>query len=150
MASGESTVFRKPKLAFDPDDYETTQVFYTSKDGTKIPMFLSHKKGLKRDGTNPTLALRLRRVQHLADAGVQPEQPGLDGDGRRLRRSPTCAAAASTARTWHKAGTKLKKQNVFDDFIAAAEWLIEQQVHVARPSWRSPAARTAACSSAPA
>ena len=102
--TGESTVFKRPKVDFNPDDYETTQVFYASKDGTKIPMFLSHKKGLKRDGHEPDLSLRLRRVQHRADARVQPGQHRLDGDGRRLRRSPTSGAAASTARTGTRPG----------------------------------------------
>ena len=86
VATGKSTLFRQPKVDFDPNDYETKQVFYTSKDGTRVPMFITHKKGLKLDGQNPTYPLRLRRLQHLAHARLLRQQPRLDGDGRRLRR----------------------------------------------------------------
>ena len=99
VASGQSTVWRQPKLKFNPDDYETTQVFYTSKDGTRIPMFLSHKKGLKRDGKNPTLLYGYGGFNISLTPDLQPGGPGLDGDGRRCTPSPTCAAAASTARS---------------------------------------------------
>ena len=85
FAASASTVFRQPKVAFDPADFETVQVFYPSKDGTKIPMFLTYKKGLKKDGANPTLSLRLRRLQHLADAGLLAGAHRVDGDGRHLR-----------------------------------------------------------------
>ena len=98
FATAKSTVFKQPTVDFAPADFETVEVFYPSKDGTKIPMFLTYKKGLKKDGQNPTIPLWLRRVQRRHDAGL------LAGD--RLRgwrwaassRRPACAAAASTAR----------------------------------------------------
>jgi prolyl oligopeptidase len=127
VASGRSTVFRKPRLAFDPADYETTQVFYKSKDGTRVPMFLSHKKGIKLDGSNPTLlygyggfnipltpTFSASNLVWMEMGGVYA-QANLRGGGEY-------------GEAWHKAGTKLTKQNVFDDFIAAAEWLIEHKV----------------------
>jgi prolyl oligopeptidase len=125
VGSGRSSVFRKPKLAFDPDDYETTQVSYRSKDGTEIPMFLSHKKGLRKNGNTPTLlfgyggfnisltpAFSVSNLVWMELGGIYA-QPNLRGGGEY-------------GEAWHKAGTKLRKQNVFDDFIAAAEWLIGQ------------------------
>ena len=136
-------------MKFNPDDYEVKQVFYTSKDGTKVPMFITHKKGLKLDGNEPDAAVRLRRLQHLADAGLlgQPALPGWRWAAST--RSPTCAAAASTARTGTRPARSCKKQNVFDDFIAAAEWLIANKYTRRRTSWPSRAAATAACWSAP-
>jgi len=126
VASGKSTVFRKPRLAFDPDDYETNQVFYRSKDGTSIPMFLSHKKGFQPGGRTPTLlygyggfnisltpAFSVSNLVWMEMGGVFA-QPNLRGGGEY-------------GEAWHKAGTKLTKQNVFDDFIAAAEWLVEHR-----------------------
>lgn len=123
MQTGASTVFRTPQVKFNPADYETKQVFYTSKDGTRVPMFISHKKGLKLDGKNPTLLYGYGgfnisltpgfSVANLAwmEMGGVYAVPNLRGGGEYGER-------------WHKAGTKLQKQNVFDDFIAAAEWLI--------------------------
>jgi prolyl oligopeptidase len=128
VASGRSTVFRKPKLAFDPGDYETTQVFYESKDGTRVPMFLSHKKGLKPGpgAKVPTLLyayggfnIALTPVFSVSNL-VWMEMGGLYAQ-------PNLRGGGEYGEAWHKAGTKLKKQNVFDDFISAAEWLIAQQ-----------------------
>lgn len=123
MSTGESTLLRQAKVAFNPDDYETKQIFYESKDGTKVPMFICHKKGLKLDGTNPTLlygyggfnisltpGFSVSRLTWMELGGVFA-MPNLRGGGEY-------------GEPWHKAGTKLQKQNVFDDFIAAAEWLI--------------------------
>jgi prolyl oligopeptidase len=123
MVTGKSTVFRQPKVDFDPNAYETKQVFYSSKDGTKIPMFITHKKGLKLDGKNPTYlygyggfnisltpAFSVGNLVWMELGGVYA-QPNLRGGGEY-------------GEAWHQAGMKLKKQNVFDDFIAAAEWLI--------------------------
>ena len=116
------TVYRQPKLAFDPERFETVQVFYPSKDGTKIPMTISYRKGLKRDGNNPTLlygyggfdisllpGFAAKLVLWMEMGGVYA-QPNLRGGGEY-------------GDAWHWAGAKLKKQNVFDDFIAAAEYL---------------------------
>lgn len=126
VAEGKSETFRSPKLAFDPDAYETTQVFYKSKDGTRVPMFITHKKGLALDGKNPTLlygyggfnipltpAFSASNLVWMEMGGVFA-QPNLRGGGEY-------------GEEWHKAGTKAKKQNVFDDFISAAEWLIEHK-----------------------
>ncbi len=123
MISGESTVFREPQVDFNPDSYETKQVFYSSKDGTQVPMFISHKKGIQLDGNNPTFLM------------------GYGGFGISLTPSfsvgvlvwmemggvyavPNLRGGGEYGEEWHQAGTKLNKQNVFDDFIAAAEWLI--------------------------
>lgn len=126
MLTGKSTKLRQAKVNFDPDDYTVEQVFYSSKDGTKVPMFIAHKKGLKLDGTNPTLlygyggfaisltpTFSISRVGWLEMGGVFAV-PNLRGGGEY-------------GEEWHKAGTKERKQNVFDDFIGAAEWLIEHQ-----------------------
>lgn len=126
LITGKSTVFRQPKVTFDPDDFEVKQVFYSSKDGTRIPMFLSHKKGIELDGSNPTLlygyggfdiSLTPRfltaRLWWLEQGGVLAVA-NLRGGGEY-------------GESWHKAGTKANKQNVFDDFIGAAEWLIENK-----------------------
>jgi prolyl oligopeptidase len=116
-------VFKSPQVKFDPSQYETTQVFYTSKDGTRVPMFLSHKKGLKLDGNNPTLLYGYGGFNAPMTPGfsvanlVWMEQGGVYAVAN-LR------GGGEYGREWHEAGTKLRKQNVFDDFIAAAEWLI--------------------------
>ncbi len=123
MVTGRSELFRKPKLAFNPDDYETRQVFYTSKDGTRVPMFITAKKGLKLDGSNPTLLygyggfnISLTPTFSVA-ALVWMEMGGVYA-------VPNLRGGGEYGKQWHEAGMKLKKQNVFDDFIAAAEWLI--------------------------
>ena len=119
-------MFKQPKVEFDPTQYETKQVFYTSKDGTRVPMFLTHKKGLKLDGAESDAALRLRRLQHLADAGLQrPTMAWLEMGG--VYAQPNLRGGGEYGEDWHQAGTKAKKQNVFDDFIAAAEWLIAKK-----------------------
>ena len=85
FGTAKSTVFKQPTVDFAPADFETVEVFYPSKDGTKIPMFLTYKKGLKKDGQNPTIPLWLRRVQRRHDAGLLARHDRVDGDGRHLR-----------------------------------------------------------------
>jgi prolyl oligopeptidase len=126
MKSMKSEVYREPKVAFDRTAYETKEVFVPSKDGTKVPLFLTYKKGLKLDGSNPTLlyayggfnvsltpAFSATRVAWLEKGGIYA-QASLRGGGEY-------------GDAWHEAGMKLQKQNVFDDFIACAEWLIAQK-----------------------
>ncbi len=123
MVTGKSSLFRSAKVDFDPDGYEVKQVFYPSKDGTMIPMFIVHKKGIELDGNNPTLlygyggfnismtpGFSVSRLMWMEMGGVFAVA-NLRGGGEY-------------GEEWHKAGTKLAKQNVFDDFIAAGEWLI--------------------------
>jgi prolyl oligopeptidase len=123
LEAGKSAVYRQPKVDFDSSRYETKQVFYTSKDGTRVPMFITAKKGLKLDGQNPVLlyayggfnisltpAFSVGNAVWLEMGGVYA-QPNLRGGGEY-------------GEEWHQAGTLARKQNVFDDFIAAGEWLI--------------------------
>lgn len=126
IATGKSSVYERPKIDFTPEDYETKQVFYTSKDGTKIPMFITHKKGIELNGKNPTIlygyggfsvslqpGFSTSRIVWLENGGIYA-QPNLRGGGEYGEK-------------WHQAGTKMNKQNVFDDFIAAAEYLISEK-----------------------
>ena len=103
-----------------------------------VSMFLVHRTGLARDGQQPGLPHRLRRVQHQHDAGVLALAAALAGATAASSPSPTSGAAASTASSWHQAGMLGRKQNSFDDFIAAAEWLIDERIHHGRRAWRSP------------
>jgi len=121
--TGETTLYWKPKIDFNSDHYESNQVFYTSKDGTKIPMLITHKKGLKLNGKNPTILygyggfnISLTPAFSIANA-VWMEQGGIFA-------VPNLRGGGEYGRKWHDAGTKRQKQNVFDDFIAAAEYLI--------------------------
>ncbi|MFQ5495927.1 MAG: prolyl oligopeptidase family protein, partial [Phycisphaerae bacterium] len=124
VTTGESTVFRRPEVDVDPALYTTRQVFYQSKDGTRVPMFITHKKGVTLNGDNPTLLygyggfnisitprFSVTRLVWLEMGGVYAVA-NLRGGGEY-------------GKEWHEAGMKLNKQNVFDDFIAAAEWLID-------------------------
>ena len=126
VAANESEVYRASEIDFDTDAYETKQVFYTSKDGTRIPMFITHKKGLKLNGKNPTLlygyggfdvsltpSFSISRLIFLENGGIYA-LANIRGGGEY-------------GKEWHEAGIKLNRQNVFDDFIAAAEYLVEQQ-----------------------
>ncbi len=125
IATQQSSIFRKPEISFDPSGYETKQVFYTSRDGAVIPMFLTYKKGLQLNGKNPTLlygyggfnislnpSFSATRIPFLDNGGVYA-QANLRGGGEYGEK-------------WHEQGMKLKKQNVFDDFITAAEYLIKE------------------------
>lgn len=126
LATGKSTVFRQPKVAFDPATYETKQVFFRSKDGTRVPMFITHKRGLKLDGTNPTLLYGYGGFDiSLTPAFEIPSLVWMEMGG--VYAVPNLRGGGEYGTAWHLAGIKEKKQNVFDDFIAAAEWLIENK-----------------------
>ncbi|GAB2548720.1 prolyl oligopeptidase family serine peptidase [Spirosoma aerophilum] len=126
IATRKSTVFRAPEVDFTPTDYETKQVFYTSKDGTKVPMFLTYRKGLKLDGTNPTLLYGYGGFNVSLPPGFSPLRiPFLEQGG--VYAQANLRGGSEYGEKWHEQGMKLKKQNVFDDFIAAAEYLIAQK-----------------------
>ncbi len=123
LLTGKTELLRQAKVGIDPKDFEVEQVFFKSKDGTRVPMFLSYKKGIKRDGNTPTLlygyggfaipltpSFSISRVQWMQMGGIYA-MVNLRGGGEY-------------GEEWHQAGTKANKQNVFDDFIGAAEWLI--------------------------
>lgn len=125
IETGESQLYWNPEIDFNPEDYVTEQVFYKSKDGTKVPMFITYKKGVEKNGDNPTylyayggfnVSLRpsfsIARLIWLENGGIYA-QPNIRGGGEY-------------GREWHLAGTKLNKQNVFDDFIAAGEYLVDE------------------------
>ncbi|MFC0170433.1 prolyl oligopeptidase family protein [Pseudoduganella danionis] len=127
LKTNKSSVYRQPRVDFDPSAFEVRQEFYTSRDGTRVPMFIVAKKGLKHDGSNPTYlygyggfnisltpAFSVANLAWLEMGGVYVV-PNLRGGGEY-------------GEAWHAAGTKLQKQNVFDDFIGAAEWLIEHKI----------------------
>jgi len=125
-SEGKSTVFRQPKVDVDPSRYETKQVFYNSKDGTRVPMFLTYKKGLKLDGQNPTLLFAYGGFDiSLTPNFSVPNLVWLEMGG--IYAQPNLRGGGEYGEDWHLSGTKAKKQNVFDDFIAAAEYLIAQK-----------------------
>lgn len=126
MVSGESTIFRQPKVDFNPDEYETKQIFYSSKDGTQVPMFITHKKGLPLDGNNPTIlygygGFNVSLTPYFSVTSLVWMEMG------GIYAIPNLRGGGEYGEEWHQAGTKLNKQNVFDDFIAAAEWLINNK-----------------------
>jgi prolyl oligopeptidase len=126
LITGKSELYREPQVKFNPDNYEVKQIFYPGKDGAKIPMFLAYKKGLKLDGNNPTLmygyggfnipllpAFSIGNLAWMEMGGVYA-QPNIRGGGEY-------------GQEWHQAAVKLKRQTAFDDFIAAAQWLIDHK-----------------------
>ncbi len=123
LKTGESTLFRQPRLAFNPLDYETRQVFFASKDGTRIPMFVSHRKGLMLDGNRPALlygygGFNISMTPSFSATALCWMELG------GVYAVPNLRGGGEYGKEWHEAGIKLLKQNVFDDFVAAAEWLI--------------------------
>lgn len=127
IATGRSTIFRTAAIpGFRSDAYDVTQVFVTSNDGTKVPMFLTHRKGLVLDGTNPTLLYGYGGFNISLTPAFSSLMTALLEQGV-VYASVNLRGGSEYGEHWHEAGTKLRKQNVFDDFIAAAEWLIAQR-----------------------
>ncbi len=123
LQTGKSSVIRESKIPVDLSEYETKQVFYSSKDGTRVPMFLSYKKGLKLDGDNPTLLYAYGGFDVAETPVYRPayvEWMQMGG----IYALANIRGGSEYGEEWHQAGMRAKKQNVFDDFIAAAEWLI--------------------------
>lgn len=126
IETGESELYQKSNIDFDSDTYESKQVFYTSKDGTKVPMIITHKKDVELNGKNPTMlygygGFNISLTPSFSTANtVWLEQGGIYA-------VPNLRGGGEYGKSWHDAGTKMKKQNVFDDFIAAAEYLIEHK-----------------------
>ncbi len=123
LATGKSTLIRQSKVAADLSQYETKQVFYSSKDGTRVPMFLSYKKGLTLDGKNPALLYAYGGFDIAETPQFRPwivEWMQMGG----VYAVANIRGGSEYGEAWHQAGMRAKKQNVFDDFIAAAEWLI--------------------------
>ena len=126
IASGKSEPFFKADLEFNPEDYIEKQIFYTSKDGTKVPMFIVHKKGLKMDGNNPTYLYGYGGFNvNLTPWFSSSRMILLENGG--IFALPSLRGGGEYGEEWHKAGMLLKKQNVFDDFISAAEYLINEK-----------------------
>jgi prolyl oligopeptidase len=128
VTTGDTAVFRQPRLAFDPEDYESKQVFYRSKDGTRIPMLLSYRKGTRLDsGDAPTLLFGYGGFNiALTPTFKPPNLAWMELGG--VFAVANLRGGGEYGEEWHQAGTKLRKQNVFDDFIAAAEWLVANKV----------------------
>lgn len=126
MGTGKSDIYKKSGIEFDPGQYESKQVFYTSKDGTKVPMIITYKKGTKLDGTNPTMlygygGFNISLTPSFSTANIILLEQGGVYAVANLR------GGGEYGENWHLAGTKMKKQNVFDDFIAAGEYLINEK-----------------------
>ncbi len=125
MDKGQSTLYAAPKVKFNQDDYISEQVFFQSKDGTRIPMFLTYKKGLKRNGKNPVYLYGYGGFNISLRPGFSASRiPFLENGG--IYAQVTLRGGSEYGEEWHIAGTKMNKQNVFDDFIGAAEWLIRE------------------------
>ncbi|MEO1620414.1 MAG: prolyl oligopeptidase family serine peptidase [Cyanobacteria bacterium J06632_3] len=129
MLTGKSTLFREPSIPFNPDDYETQQVFYPSKDGTQIPMFITAKKGLEQNGENPVLLYGYGGFNiSLSPSFSVSNLVWLELGG--VYAVANLRGGGEYGEAWHQQGIKTSKQNVFDDFISAGEWLIEQNYTV--------------------
>ncbi len=125
MAKNESKLYSSPKVKFRQDDFTSEQVFFQSKDGTRIPMFLTYKKGLKRNGKNPVYLYGYGGFNIALGPSFSANRiPFLENGG--IYAQVTLRGGSEYGEEWHLAGTKMQKQNVFDDFIGAAEWLISE------------------------
>ncbi len=123
VPAAKSTLFRQPKVDFNPAAYETKEIFYTSKDGTRVPMFITYKKGIKLDGTNPTYLYGYGGFNaSMTPSFSVPNLVWMEMGG--VYAQACLRGGGEYGEEWHQAGMKLNKQNVFDDFISAAEWLI--------------------------
>lgn len=126
VPTGKSALYRKPIVAFNPNDYETKQIFYNSKDGTRIPMFLTYKKGLKLDGSNPTLLYGYGGFNSSETPYFSViNQTWMEMGG--VYAVANIRGGGEYGQEWHDSGRLKNKQNVFDDFIAAGEWLIQNK-----------------------
>ena len=126
LATGTSTPFDPPKLTFDPSQYETERVFFTSKDGTRVPMFITRKKGLAKDGTNPTMLYGYGGFDIAVQPTYRQDVPAwLERGG--VWATASMRGGSEYGEVWHEAGMLERKQNVFDDFIAAAEYLVRER-----------------------
>ncbi|MFM8358097.1 MAG: prolyl oligopeptidase family serine peptidase, partial [Verrucomicrobiota bacterium] len=131
FTSGSTTLWRQPKVDFQPEDFETRQVWVTSRDGTRLPMFVSHRRGLKLDGARPVLLYGYGGFNiSLTPSFSVGNLVWMERGG--VYAVPNLRGGGEYGEEWHQAGTKLKKQNVFDDFIASAEWLVRNRY--TRPS----------------
>ncbi len=126
IEKGTSELYRKAAVKFNSDDYESNQVFYTSKDGTKIPMIISHKKGLPLDGKNPTILYGYGGFNISLNPGFSVSRAAWMEMGG-IYAVANLRGGGEYGKKWHDAGTKMQKQNVFDDFIAAGEWLKDEK-----------------------
>ena len=120
--SGKSEVYQKPKVKFNPENYVSEQVFYTSKDGTKIPMMINYKKGTKLDGKNPTILYSYGGF----NISLQPSFSVVNAiwmENGGIYAVPNIRGGGEYGKKWHDAGTKMQKKNVFEDFVAAGEYL---------------------------
>ncbi|MGO3238793.1 MAG: prolyl oligopeptidase family serine peptidase, partial [Psychroflexus halocasei] len=126
IAEGTSELYQKPDIKFDPEQFESEQVFYESKDGTKVPMIITYKKGLELDGSNPTILYGYGGFNiSLTPSFSTANAVWLNNGG--VYAVANLRGGGEYGKKWHKAGTKLQKQNVFDDFIAAGEYLINSK-----------------------
>ena len=125
IGSGKTTLYRRPKVDFNPDDYVTEQVFFNSKDGTRIPMFIVYKKGMEKNGQNPTDLYSYGGFNiSLKPSFSSVRIAWLEAGG--IFAMPNIRGGGEYGEKWHLAGTKMNKQNVFDDFAAAADYLKEK------------------------
>jgi prolyl oligopeptidase len=123
VRSGKSSVFKQPQLKFNAADFETQRVFVTSKDGTRVPMFVTHRRGLKLDGSNPTIMYGYGAFRLSLTPRFSPETMAFLEKGG-VYAQPSLRGGFEYGEAWHQAGMFERKQNCFDDFIASAEWLI--------------------------